>query len=69
MTEYSANFWRDEVVRRLDRGAAVADVQRELVEPALGVSEDERDALWLLAWAYRPPPSRASRPRLRASVG
>jgi hypothetical protein len=47
---------RDEAAARLDGGARLADVQRELIDTAQGLSEDERAALWLFAWAYRPSP-------------
>jgi hypothetical protein len=44
---------RDEVALRLEGGARLADVQDELIDSAQGLSEDERAALWLFAWAYR----------------
>jgi hypothetical protein len=43
---------QDEVVRRLDFGARLAEVHTEVVEATPGLSEDERAALWLLAWSY-----------------
>lgn len=52
---------RDLVAHRLERGARVADVEDELIEAAPGLSEDERAALWLFAWAYRPGGRRAAR--------
>jgi hypothetical protein len=45
---------RDLVALRLERGAGVADVESELIDAAPGLDEDERAALWLFAWAYRP---------------
>ncbi len=45
---------RDETALRLEAGAKPADVQNDLIETATGLSEDERAALWLFAWAYRP---------------
>jgi hypothetical protein len=44
---------RNEVVVRLDRGADLSEVQRELIEAAPGLSEDERAGLWLFAWSYQ----------------
>ncbi len=45
---------REDLEMRLEDGARMAEVERELVERAPHLSEDERAALWLLAWAYRP---------------
>jgi hypothetical protein len=45
---------QDEVARRLDCGARLAEVDREVVEATPGLSEDERAALWLFAWSYEP---------------
>ena len=49
---------RDETALRLEAGAKPADVQRDLIETAPGLSEDERAALWLFSWAYRPGKTR-----------
>jgi hypothetical protein len=46
------DYVRNEVVLRLDRGADLSEVQRELIEAAPGLSEDERAGLWLFAWSY-----------------
>lgn len=54
MGESLLDCLRDEAALRLEGGAPVADVQGELIERAQGLSEDERAALWLFAWAYRP---------------
>jgi hypothetical protein len=43
---------QDEIVLRLDRGE-LADVEAELVDAAVGLSDDERAALWLFAWSYQ----------------
>ena len=43
---------QDEIARRLGRGENLSEVQAELVESAIAVSEDERAALWLFAWSY-----------------
>jgi hypothetical protein len=47
---------RDEVALRLDSGARLVDVEGELIEAEPGLSEDERAAVWLFAWSYRPRP-------------
>ena len=57
---------QNEVVRRLDSGARLAEVDSEVVEAAPGLGEDERAALWLLAWSYRPDTRRPG--RVSASV-
>jgi len=44
---------QDEIARRLDRGEKLADVEAELVDSAVALSDDERAALWLFAWSYR----------------
>jgi hypothetical protein len=54
MTESLLDCLRDEAALRLEAGAESADVQNELIDSAAGLSEDERAALWLFAWAYRP---------------
>jgi hypothetical protein len=43
---------QDEIAVRLDRGEKLADVEAGLVDSAVGVSDDERAALWLFAWSY-----------------
>lgn len=45
---------RDEVALRLDRWEGLSRVEDQLIEGALGLNEDERAALWLFAWSYRP---------------
>lgn len=44
---------QDEIALRLDRGESLADVEAELVDVAVALSEDERAALWLFAWSYQ----------------
>ncbi len=44
---------QDDIAARLDRGEKLADVESELVDSAVAVSDDERAALWLFAWSYR----------------
>jgi hypothetical protein len=68
MAESLLDCLRDELAAQLDGGASSADVQDELVETAQGLSEDERAALWLFAWAYRPTPLRQAG-RTLESVG
>jgi hypothetical protein len=57
---------RDEVALRLDDGAPLAEVEGELIETVPGLSEDERAAVWLFAWSYRPSTrsQTETRPRL-----
>lgn len=45
---------REDLKLRLEDGARMAEVERELVKSAPQLNEDERAASWLLAWAYRP---------------
>lgn len=54
MRESVLDCLREEVALRLHRGERLAAVESELIEPAYGLSEDERAALWLFAWSYRP---------------
>ena len=54
---------REEIALRLERGASVAEVQDEVIEPARELSEDERAALWLFAWSYQAPARAPSRIR------
>ena len=54
MAESLLDCLRDEAVLRLEAGARSAEVQEGLIESSPGLSEDERAALWLFAWAYRP---------------
>jgi len=59
--------YREEIACRLDEGFALPDIERYLIEPAVELSDDERAALWLYAWAYgesHPPRSRPYEPGL-----
>ena len=47
---------------RLDAGADPREVETELIEPVLGLSEDERAALWLFARAYHENAGRTVNP-------
>ena len=42
---------QDEIALRVDRGEKLADVEAELVDSAVALSDDERAALWLFAWS------------------
>jgi GAF domain-containing protein len=44
-----SEFWRRRVIDRLQRGASLDQIDRELAH-VRGISDDERAALWLLAW-------------------
>lgn len=63
MSEFLVDCLRDEIAARLHCGEGLAAVERELIEPAHGLSEDERSALWLFAWCC-PPIARRDAGRL-----
>lgn len=48
----SAIDLRSEIITRLRAGADLAEFGRALIEPA-ALDEDEKAALWLLAWCSR----------------
>jgi hypothetical protein len=54
MTESLLDCLRGEIALCLARGERLAEVEWRLIERAPGLSEDERAALWLFAWSYRP---------------
>jgi hypothetical protein len=54
MTDWLIDHVRHELSVRLDHGASLAELQDQVIESAPGLSEDERAALWLFAWAYQP---------------
>lgn len=60
---------RDETALRLEAGARSVDVQSDLIDSASGLTEDERAALWLFAWAYRPSTARQRADARRPVVG
>ena len=54
--------WRNHLLERLERGDSLEQIDRDLRRIG-GLSEEERDALWLLAWGeqqQRAPARRAS---------
>jgi hypothetical protein len=53
MPEALSDCVQEEVRFRLDQGASVAEVQKQLIDGAPGLNEEERAALWLFAWSYR----------------
>jgi hypothetical protein len=55
MTDLLIDHVRDELSFLLEHGASLAQLQDQVIESVRGLSEDERAALWLFAWAYRPP--------------
>ena len=61
MREFLLDCLRDEIAVRLDRGERLAEVEGGLIEGARGLSEDERAAVWLFGWSYRPSRSEADR--------
>jgi hypothetical protein len=54
MPNFLIDHVRHELSFLLDRGASLAQLQDQVIESVPGLSEDERAALWLFAWAYRP---------------
>jgi hypothetical protein len=51
------------IAHLLDAGWSLAAVEREVIEPAQGLDEDERAALWLFAWSREAArPARSGRP-------
>jgi hypothetical protein len=49
---------RREIARRLEQGASLDAVERELIAPS-ALPKEQQSALWLYAWSLpqRPPPS------------
>ena len=58
--------WRNHLLERLERGDSLEQIDRDLRRIA-GLSEEERAALWLLAWGEQQRRSRDA-PGLRADV-
>lgn len=46
----SSRALRELIDELVDDGASLAQIERELIEPA-ALGEDARDALWLYAWS------------------
>ena len=44
-----SEFWRQRVIEQLERGESLEQIDRELGQ-IRNISDDERAALWLLAW-------------------
>jgi hypothetical protein len=40
------------IAELLDSGLSLAEVERDLIERAGALDDDERAALWLFAWSY-----------------
>ena len=57
---------QDRVARLVDAGRPLTEIEHDLIDPAPGLDEDERAALWLFAWAYQG--TREPRSRLAESV-
>ncbi len=51
MSEAVLSSCRGEIARRLRMGSRLADVEGELIESRVDLSEEESAALWLYAWA------------------
>ena len=54
-----SEFWRERVIDQLERGASLEQVDRELGH-IRSISDDERAALWLLAWGEQQRGTRVS---------
>ncbi|MBV9413696.1 MAG: hypothetical protein JO363_01845 [Solirubrobacterales bacterium] len=63
------NHVRDEISVWLEHGAGLSEVEGKLIEAAPALSEDERAALWLFGWSYRPSASRESARVTRSMAG
>jgi hypothetical protein len=44
---------QDRVAELLEAGRRLVEVEHEFIEPAAGLDDDERAALWLYAWSYQ----------------
>jgi hypothetical protein len=62
----TAILLRDAVEAYAHAGVELDDIDRELIQPA-PLSEDEKAALWLLAWCSLPRDQPADRPKLARS--
>jgi hypothetical protein len=51
--------YQQAVASRLDAGSDLQEIDDELITPAVGLSDDERAALWLFAWSRRESGARA----------
>jgi hypothetical protein len=50
--QFQLSSLQEEIVARSRAGEELAKIERELIDPNLA-DEDERAALWLLAWCER----------------
>ena len=50
--QFQLSSLREEIIARSRAGEELATIERELIDPNL-TDEDERAALWLLAWCER----------------
>lgn len=62
----SASDLREQIMLRVDAGDGLACIERELIEPA-ALADEDKAALWLLAWCTSTPPHR--RPFPSVAVG
>jgi GAF domain-containing protein len=56
-----SDFWRQRVIEQLERGVSLKQIDRELGH-IRSISDDERAALWLLAWGEQQRGKPVSRP-------
>jgi hypothetical protein len=66
MADSSIDFVVQELAARLELGASLDAVQDQVIDAAPALSEDERAALWLFAWSYRPQATARPRDLLKA---
>ena len=52
---------QDDIAHRLDRAERLADIEVKLGDVEPDLNDDERAALWLFAWSYRPNARHAGR--------
>ena len=45
---------REQVAERLDLGETLPRLEADLIDPALGLDDEQRAATWLFAWSYCP---------------
>ena len=59
---------REQIVERIDAGEQLADVEREVIEPA-ALSDDDKAGLWLFGWSWASSVDRKPGPRPPAIGG
>jgi cytochrome c-type biogenesis protein CcmH/NrfG len=62
------DVYRRTIALRLDAGADLGEVEAELIEQVLGLSHDDRAALWLFARAYHENADRTGHPQTEVVI-